>query len=136
VKQYGGEDAAKNFQTALGETQRVVGGVIGNPLLGGGETDARLKQATSVWGANPTVKNLVSTGNVLKEILNQSRQSLMGNNRYLRQRYGGESVAPATAQPTAAAPTGQVIPPGAVSGTLNGQRGYVLNGKFTAFASQ
>jgi hypothetical protein len=134
VKRFGGEDAAKNFQTAIGETQRVVGGLIGNPMLGGGETDQKLKQSQTVWGANPTIKNLISTGTVLKDMLGAERDSYMRSNRYLRQQYGNEAV---TGPPRTGAQTGGPPPPAKIPTPANlpaGARpGVDTNGNYAGY---
>jgi hypothetical protein len=138
IRQKFGEETAKNFQTSLGESQRVIGGLIGNPLLGGGETDARLAQGAKTFGSDPTLKNLESTSQMMKDLLIQQRQSYTNHNRYLRQRYEGESVTGAAGtqtQPAAPPPP----PPGQVNVRIPGvngapdQIGHVAQGNLTQF---
>jgi hypothetical protein len=88
VEQRLGNSAAKNFQTAVTETRRSIAGLIGNPLLGGGETDQKLKQADDLLGGNPTMDNLRKGVAILKQAMGSQRDSMVENNRYLRARYG------------------------------------------------
>jgi hypothetical protein len=91
VQRFFGSNAAKNFNTSVMETRRSIAGLIGNPLLGGSETDKKLQQADSMLGESPTMENLEGATKVLKQALATQRQSIVGNNRYLRQRYGSAS---------------------------------------------
>jgi len=91
VQRFFGSNAAKNFNTSVMETRRSIAGLIGNPLLGGSETDKKLQQADSMLGERPTMENLEGATKVLKQALATQRQSIVGNNRYLRQRYGSAS---------------------------------------------
>ena len=88
IRRWGGDAAAKNFETAVSETRRSIAGLIGNPLLGGGETDKKLEQANELLGKNPTLENIKSAVGILKTALTTQKQSMMDNNRYLRARYG------------------------------------------------
>jgi hypothetical protein len=91
VQRFFGSNAAKNFNTSVMETRRSIAGLIGNPLLGGSETDKKLQQADAMLGESPTMENLEGAANVLKQALATQRQSIVSNNRYLRQRYGSAS---------------------------------------------
>lgn len=83
-----GEQTAKNFNTALGEVQRSLPSLIGNPLLGGSDSDLKQKKAEEMFGQNITAGNLLSTADTLKGLLNGSKDSLTRNNRFLQRRYG------------------------------------------------
>jgi hypothetical protein len=89
-----GDTAAKNFNTSVAETRRSIAGLIGNPLLGGSETDKKLEQADEMLGQSPTIENLKGAANVLRQALVTQRNSIVQNNRYLRQRYGSAGLAP------------------------------------------
>jgi hypothetical protein len=109
VQRFFGSNAAKNFNTSVMETRRSIAGLIGNPLLGGSETDKKLQQADSMLGESPTMENLEGATKVLKQALATQRQSIVGNNRYLRQRYGsasgqGQQPAQPSTAPGAATP--------------------------------
>lgn len=88
VKRQWGDTAAKNFDTSIQETRRSIAGLIGNPLLGGSETDKKLEQAKEMLGGSPTMANLQGAANVLEQALKTQRDSMTQNNRYLRKRYG------------------------------------------------
>jgi hypothetical protein len=114
VQRFFGSNAAKNFNTSVMETRRSIAGLIGNPLLGGSETDKKLQQADAMLGESPTMENLQGAANVLKQALATQRQSIVGNNRYLRQRYGsasgqGQQPAPALTNLHTNPQTGQTI---------------------------
>lgn len=85
-----GDTAAKNLDTGIAETRRSIAGLIGNPLLGGSETDKRLEQAMDMLGRRPTMENLQGASNILKTALESQRQSIVGNNIYLTKRYGSQ----------------------------------------------
>jgi hypothetical protein len=119
VREHLGTEAAKNFETGMSDTQTALGTLIGNPLLGSGESDLKLKTAQRQFGSNPTIGNLRTTVATTKEILNRARGQLARNNRYIQQRYGDDySPAPRPAQGAAApqggaaGPTTVTIPPG------------------------
>jgi hypothetical protein len=97
-----GNDAAKRFYQALSDTQTAMGTLIGNPLLGGGESDLKLKTAQGQFGKDATLGNLKGAAATAKEILGRAKQQMARNNRYIQQRYG-ESYSP-QAQTEAAAP--------------------------------
>jgi hypothetical protein len=111
VKRFFGDNAAKNFQTSVSETRRSIAGLIGNPLLGGSETDKKLQQADEMLGENPTLENVRGAATILKQALATQKQSIVGNNRYLQKRYGaqGQQHAPA-ADAAAPAPIIQQSP--------------------------
>lgn len=88
VKTHMGDQAAKDYQTALGEVQRTLPSLIGNPLLGGSDSDLKLRQAKEMFGSNPTMGNLLSTSQTLSNMLRGSVNSYASNNRYLQRRYG------------------------------------------------
>jgi hypothetical protein len=88
-----GDTAAKNFQTAVSETRRSIAGLIGNPLLGGTESDKKLEQADEMLGKSPTLENLQGAAQVLRTALETQRQSIVGNNRFLQRRYGAQPQA-------------------------------------------
>jgi hypothetical protein len=117
IRRMFGEKAVKDFYTMVSETRRSISGLIGNPLLGGGETDKKLEQADTVLGQNPTLDNITSSAELLKTALQTQRDNLVNNNRYLKQRYGSGKAQPAQQQqqqqqaPAAAAPAAP--PPGA-----------------------
>jgi hypothetical protein len=120
-----GDTAAKNFQTAVSETRRSISGLIGNPLLGGTESDMKLKQADEMLGQRPTLENLQGAAQVLRTALETQRQSIVGNNRFLQRRYGGQ---PQQVQPNAA-------PPGATNEVHQGDPGgpligHMVNGQY------
>lgn len=101
VKQVYGSTAAKNFEEGLSDTQTALGTLIGNPLLGSGESDLKLKTAQKQFGKNVTLDNLVGAVQTTKDILSRARQDLARNNRYIQQRYGEQfSPTPAAQQTT------------------------------------
>jgi hypothetical protein len=102
TQRYFGGTAARNLQTRIMDTRRSIASLIGNPLLGGGETDQKLKQADEMLGQSPTMENLEGASTILKQALQTQKQSIVGNNRYLRTRYGS-----AGATVTMKAPNGQ-----------------------------
>lgn len=97
-RQFGGE-AAKNFNTSVTDTRRAIAGLIGNPLLGGGETDQKLKQADEMLGERPTMENLEGAARALDQALRTQRRSTVDNNRYLVKRYGATPPPPPHGQP-------------------------------------
>jgi hypothetical protein len=103
-----GDDAAKNFNTALGEVQRSLPTLIGNPMVGGGDSDLKFKAAQDMFGQNPTLSNIQSTAGVLKMMLHGSLDSYTRNNRFLQRRYGIQQsragVTPPNANANAPAP--------------------------------
>jgi hypothetical protein len=103
VKNKFGDDAAKNFHTALGEVQRSIPTLIGNPLVGGGDSDIKFKAAQDMFGQNPTMSNLQSTAGVLKNMMHGSLDSYTHNNRFLQRRYGIEQAKAGITPPNAAA---------------------------------
>lgn len=92
VKQYVrrrlGDTAAKQFEQGLSDTQTALGTLIGNPLLGGGESDLKLKTAQSQYGKDVTLSNLKAANATVGEILGRARKQLARNNRFIQQRYG------------------------------------------------
>jgi hypothetical protein len=110
-----GNNAAKNLNTSIAETRRSIAGLIGNPLLGGSDTDKKLQQAEEMLGQRPTVANLQGAADVLEQALRTQRNSLVQNNRFLLKRYGttglGPAANPATARPApmAGAPPGATM---------------------------
>jgi hypothetical protein len=145
-----GSQAADNFATLLTETQSNLGTLIGNPLLGSGESDQKLRTAQSAFGQNPTLDSLRGQVATVTDVLNRSRSNMAANNRYIQQRYGNRLSPTATTPntPTATGPgatgnaatnTGQAarqIPQGAQIGRdpRTGQAvGYRLNGVWTPF---
>lgn len=111
VKRTFGDTAAKNFETAVSETRRSIAGLIGNPLLGGSDSDKKLQQADEMLGQSPTIQNLTGAAGILKQALQTSKQSLIGNNRFLQRRYGGASEAPPQQQPAAQTVQPPALPP-------------------------
>jgi hypothetical protein len=83
-----GNQAAKNFKAALGEVQRSLPSLIGNPLLGGSDSDLKQRMATELFGKDVTAGNLLSTANTLRGMLQGSADSLTRNNRFFQRRYG------------------------------------------------
>ena len=118
-----GSAAADNFATLLTETQSNLGTLIGNPLLGSGESDQKLRTAKSAFGENPTLDSLRGQVATVTDVLNRSRANMAANNRYIQQRYGNRlspSAAPATTGGTTgggAATTGQAATGGPVTVT-------------------
>ena len=104
VKRTLGDTASKNLETSIAETRRSIAGLIGNPLLGGSETDKRLEQAEEMLGKAPTMDNLEAATKILKTALKSQRQSIVGNNIYLTKRYGSTFKQPG------AQPAGQAQP--------------------------
>ena len=88
VRRFFGEDTAKNFNTSVTELRRSIAGLIGNPLLGGSETDKKLAQADELIGKSPTLRNLESASETLNAALAAQKTSIIGNNRFLQRRYG------------------------------------------------
>lgn len=107
IKQKLGFAAQKNFEQGLSDTQTAMGTLIGNPLLGSGESDMKLKTAQKQFGSDPTMGNLRGAVATSKEILGRARTDLVKNNRYLQQRYG-EQLSPPQQAPPPPAPPGQV----------------------------
>jgi hypothetical protein len=108
VQRYFGGQAAGNFNTAVTETRRSIAGLIGNPLLGGSETDKKLEQADEMLGEHPTLENLRSAAGILTTALETQRHSIVSNNRFLQKRYGGTASganAPTTQPPAIPAGT-------------------------------
>lgn len=101
TKRFLGDAAAKNLETSIAETRRSIAGLIGNPLLGGSETDKRLEQAEEMLGKSPTMENLESATKILKTALESQRQSIVGNNIYLTKRYGSAYKPQQQQQPAA-----------------------------------
>jgi hypothetical protein len=98
VKERLGVDAAKQLETNLSDTQTALGTLIGNPLLGSGESDLKLRTAQEQYGKDMTIANLEATNQTVKEVLTRARAMLARNNRYIQQRYGndaGEVMRPA-----------------------------------------
>jgi hypothetical protein len=111
VRRFFGDTAAKNLETGIAETRRSIAGLIGNPLLGGSETDKRLEQAQEMLGKSPTLENLQGAANILRTALHSQRQSIVGNNIYLTKRYGSD--VPQQQQQTSPAPPHAAVAPGA-----------------------
>lgn len=106
VRRKFGDTAAKNLETSIAETRRSIAGLIGNPLLGGSETDKKLQQAEEMLGKDPTIANLEGASTILKNALGTQKTSLIQNNRYLRRRYGtaGAGQQPPAERPAPARP--------------------------------
>jgi hypothetical protein len=119
VKRAYGDTAAKNLNTSIDETRRSIAGLIGNPLLGGSDTDKKLQQAEDMLGSSPTLENLEGATEVLSQALATSRNSMVQNNRYLRQRYGTLGVGAVAAGGPAAPKTPPPAPAGAAGTALN-----------------
>ena len=102
-----GSEAADNFATLLTETQSNLGTLIGNPLLGSGESDQKLRTAKSAFGQNPTLDSLRGQVATVSDVLNRSRQNMAANNRYIQQRYGNRLSPSASATPAATGNTSQ-----------------------------
>jgi hypothetical protein len=83
-----GATAAKNFNTQLLDTQASLGTLVGNPLLGSGESDKKLKLAEDAFGQNPSLANLKGQVATVQNILNGSRTTMAKSNRFIQQRYG------------------------------------------------
>lgn len=141
IKQMYGDAAAKDFETALSDTQSGLGPLVGNPLLGGGESDLKLKTAREQFGSNPTLDNLTSQAAVVKDVLGGALRQAAGRNRYIQDRYG-DTYAPANAPsrqayaaggggntPPATPPAGatQEVHQGGPNGPLIG---HVVNGQY------
>ena len=104
VKKKFGDQAAKNFNTALGEVQRSLPALIGNPLLGGADSDLKQRMAQDMFGKDVTAGNLLSTAGTLNGMLQGSKDSLTRNNRFLQRRYGLKGPYAAQYSPTQGAP--------------------------------
>lgn len=102
LKKRFGETAASNFNTALGEVQRSLPQLIGNPLLGGSDTDLKLKQAQDMFGRHPTAANLDSTASTLRDLMQGALHSYSRNNRFFQRRYGMQGAYAAQYSPTQA----------------------------------
>lgn len=109
VQRFFGGEHAKNFNTAVSETRRSIAGLIGNPLLGGSETDKKLEQAEDMLGGSPTLENLRGATSLLKNALQTQRDSIVNNNRFLAKRYGSGAAS--------AAPSANPQPPPIPAGT-------------------
>ena len=114
IRRYFGESTAKNFNTSVTELRWSIAGLIGNPLLGGSETDQKLKQADELIGEKPTLQNLESAAETLNTALGAQKASIIGNNRFLRKIYGsasgqGQQPAPALTNLHTNPTTGQTI---------------------------
>lgn len=114
IKRRLGDTAAKQFEQGLSDTQTALGTLVGNPLLGGGESDLKLKTAQGQYGKDVTVSNLEAANKTVAEILGRARNQLARNNRFIQQRYG-ETYKPAPPPPaqtvtvqTADGTTGQI----------------------------
>ena len=83
-----GDTQAKNFNTAVSETRRSIAGLIGNPVLGGSDSDKKLEQADDLLGKSPTLENLQGAADVLRTALETQRTSMTQSNRFLAKRYG------------------------------------------------
>ena len=127
IKQKLGFEAQKNFEQALSDTQTALGTLIGNPLLGSGESDLKLKTAQKQFGSNPTMSDLIGAVQTTRNILERARGSLARNNRYIQQRYG-ETLSPAAPSqvPAQAQTPATATPAGMVTVRLaNGQTGQI-----------
>lgn len=100
VKNRLGNTAAKNFESLLSETQTNLGTLIGNPLIGSGESDKKLQTAKEAFGSNVTLDNLNGQVDTVKDVLNRSRNYMGANNRFIRMRYGQQQQ-PAQTAPAA-----------------------------------
>ena len=127
-----GQEAAKNFDQALSDTQTALGTLIGNPLLGSGESDLKLKTAQRQFGSNPTIKDLKGAVETTRGILNGARAAMARNNRYVQQRYGDQyspaaPLKPAAGGPPTPPPGGQEVRQGGPTGPIIG---YMVNGAY------
>ena len=107
VKERVGDTAAKQFEESLSDTQSALGTLIGNPLIGGGESDLKLRTAQKQFGKDATVENLEAQVATAKQILENARAGMARHNRYIQQRYGDHyspspAAAPATGGPQSA----------------------------------
>jgi hypothetical protein len=118
VRRTFGEESAKNFNTAVSETRRSIAGLIGNPVLGGSDSDKKLAQADEMLGDKPTMENLKGAAAILKTALETQRTSMVDNNRFLAKRYGGAAAQPTQpkgitlvqpGEPTAKSATGETL---------------------------
>ena len=118
-----GSQAADNFATLLTETQSNLGTLIGNPLLGSGESDQKLRTAQGAFGQNPTLDSLRGQAATVTDVLTRARNNMAANNRYIQQRYGTRLSPPTTNMPVAtggAANTGQAARQPATTGYQQG----------------
>lgn len=113
IKRTLGSSAAKSFHQLLSETQSGLGTLIGNPLLGSGESDLKLKTAQDQFGGNPTLENLKSAVDTASDVLVRSKKTMASNNRYIQQRYG-QTLSPAASAPDMVTVTIPGKPPGQI----------------------
>lgn len=104
VKTKLGDSAMKDFNAALAEVQRSLPTLIGNPIIGGSDSDLKQKNAEKAFGQDITLDNLRSNAATFKGMLLGSRDSLTRNNRFLQDRYGLKGPAANTSSAPAAAP--------------------------------
>ena len=84
-----GDKDAQNLLNSIEDTRATFSALIGNPLLGGSETDKKLERAKAMIGNYPTPDNLRSAKNdVLVPALQTQRDAITGSNRFLRRQYG------------------------------------------------
>jgi hypothetical protein len=142
VKTKLGDSAMKDFNAALAEVQRSLPTLIGNPTIGGSDSDLKQKAAEKAFGQNITLENLKSNAEVFKGMLMGSRDSLTRNNRFLQDRYGlkGSGAHAPTPSPTPGPTPGpgldqsnpppiEKVPAGNDTTFANGQVWRNVNGK-------
>jgi hypothetical protein len=88
IKTRFGDSAMKDFNSALSEVQRNLPTLIGNPLIGGSDSDLKQKAAQKAFGEDVTLSNLKSNSQIFKTMMQGSKESLTRNNRFLQDRYG------------------------------------------------
>jgi hypothetical protein len=110
-----GDKNAQNLLNSIEDTRATFSALIGNPLLGGGETDKKLERAKAMIGNFPTPDNLRSAKNdVLVPALQTQRDALTSGNRFLTRMYGSSrQLSPLEQRRQAAAPPAAVVPPAA-----------------------
>lgn len=120
VKERVGNTAAKQFEQILSDTQSALGTLIGNPLIGGGESDLKLRTAQKQFGQDATIENLEGQVAVAKQVLERARDGMAKKNRYIQQRYG-EAYSPASAAAPAGGPQPAPAPGAMVKVQIPGQ---------------
>jgi hypothetical protein len=133
IQQKLGDTAAKNFEEGLSDTQTALGTLIGNPLLGSGESDMKLKTAQKQFGSNVTLKDLQGAVDTTKQILERGRADMAKNNRYIQQRYGqtySPQQQPQQQQQQPGANANAVQPGEATAKGADGSTLVVRNGKW------
>jgi hypothetical protein len=118
IKTKFGDSAMKDFNSALSEVQRNLPTLIGNPLIGGSDSDLKQKAAEKAFGQDITLSNLKSNSQIFKTMMEGSKESLTRNNRFLQDRYGqkgpgggGGGGGAAATGPTTGGPNFQAMTP-------------------------